>query len=244
MTARRHHTLGFSLVELAVAIFIIALLLGAVLVPLVTQIEQRQIAETQKAMDDIREALLGFAAANRYLPCPAVSATNGLEDRAAGACTAGKRQGFLPWETLGVPRLDAWGRLYRYSVTPNFTLEPPFSFTGTTGPDITIRTRNAAGTLVNLTPAPSNQIVPVVVISHGKNGYGGSNADGIAQALPGGWPANNTDENTNANGTISFVSRSAQAAGAAGAGGEFDDQVLWISRWVLLSRMVAAGKLP
>lgn len=234
---------GFTLIELAIAMFIIALLLGSILVPLAAQIEQRQIAETQKSLDEVRDSLLGFAAANGYVPCPAVSATNGLEDRTAGVCTGGKHQGFLPWETLGVSRLDPWGRLYRYAVTPAFasSIAP---FTAVTSPTITIRTRNAAGALANLTAAAGSAIVPVVVLSHGKNGYGSSNPEGVAVALPAGWPANNTDENSNVTGTTTFISRSPQAAGASGAGGEFDDQVVWLSRWILLSRMVAAGKLP
>ena len=48
---------GFTLIELAVALFIIALLLGSILVPLATQVEQRQISETQKTMEEIRDAL-------------------------------------------------------------------------------------------------------------------------------------------------------------------------------------------
>lgn len=238
MSHRRHQP-GFTLIELAIAIFVIALLLGAILVPLATQVEQRQIAETQKSMDEIRESLLGFAAANGYLPCPAVSASNGQEDRSAGVCTGGKRQGFLPWETLGVSRADAWGRLFRYSVSLAFT--PTTSFTTVTTPDITIRTRNAAGALTNLTNA---NIVPVVVLSHGSNGYGATGTDGAVRALPPGWPANNVDENSNATGTTQFISRTPQAAGTTGTGGEFDDQLIWVSRWVLVSRMIAAARLP
>ncbi len=41
---------GFSLVELAIAIFVIALLLGSILIPLSTQVEQRKTSETQKAL--------------------------------------------------------------------------------------------------------------------------------------------------------------------------------------------------
>jgi prepilin-type N-terminal cleavage/methylation domain-containing protein len=234
------YTAGFTLVELAIAMFIIALLLGSILVPLATQVEQRQISETQKKQDDINEALAGFAVANGYLPCPAISATNGLEDRTAGVCTASKRQGYLPWETLGVSKLDAWGRIYRYSVTLAFA-SATTPFTLSTSPDITIRTRDSAGALVNLTNANS---VPVVVLSQGKNGYGATDNQGTALALPAAWPANYPDENTNASGSTTFVSRTAQAESAAGSGGEFDDMVIWQPRYVLLNRMVAAGKLP
>ena len=48
---------GFTLIEMAVAVFIITLLLGSILVPLTTQVEQRQISDTQKALEEIKEAL-------------------------------------------------------------------------------------------------------------------------------------------------------------------------------------------
>ena len=102
-------------------------------------------------------------------------------------------------------------------------------------------TRNSAGALTNLTN--SNTVV-AVVISLGKNGYGATDVQGAAAALPLGWPANNTDENTNASGTATFVSRAEQSAGATGTGGEFDDIVVWLPQYILLNRMVAAGKLP
>lgn len=231
---------GFSLIEVAVVLFIMVLLLGSILVPLATQVDQRQISDTRKTMDEIQGALIGYAVANGNLPCPAISATNGLEDRTAGACTSGTRAGFLPWQTLGVTKSDAWNHLYRYSVTPAYASSTTL-FGLSTAPDITIQTRNTAGALANLTNANS---VPAVIISHGKNGYGSVNVNGTAQALPAGWPANNTDENTNTTGTTTFLSRDAQGANAAGTGGEFDDIVVWVSRYTLLNRMVSAGRLP
>jgi len=223
---------------MAVALFIIALLLGSMLVPLTAQVEQRQIADTQKRQDEAKEALIGFALANGYLPCPAISATNGQEDRTAGTCTGAKRSGYLPWETLGVSRLDAWGRVYRYSVTPAFA-DSASLFKVTTATDITVRTRDGGGALTVLA---SN--VPATVVSHGKNGYGAVDTLGAALALPTGWPAANTDENSNATSATSFVSRSPQAEGATGTGGEFDDVVTWVPLYLLLNRMIAAGKLP
>lgn len=68
---------GFTLVELAVVIAVIALLLGSILVPLTTQVAQRNISQTRRELEEIREALIGFAMVNRYLPCPAVSDNNG-----------------------------------------------------------------------------------------------------------------------------------------------------------------------
>src|SRR5688572_30539558 len=104
---------GFSLIEMAVVLFVITLLIGSLLVPLSTQVEQRQISETEKALAEIREALLGFAVANGYLPCPDTG-TNGLENINAGTgfcntITANVACGRLPHATLGVANSDVWG---------------------------------------------------------------------------------------------------------------------------------------
>ena len=64
---------GFTLIELAVVIVVIALLLGSILVPLTSQVEQRKVLETQKTLDEIKEALIGFAMINGRLPRPATS---------------------------------------------------------------------------------------------------------------------------------------------------------------------------
>jgi prepilin-type N-terminal cleavage/methylation domain-containing protein len=238
LTAQRRSNAGFTLIEMAVAVFIISLLLGSILVPLTVQVNQRKISDTQKMLEEIKEALTGFAIVNGYLPCPAVSATNGAEDRVGNVCS--KRQGFIPWATLGASKLDGWGHVIRYSVTPAYTSSaPPFSLS--TAADITILTRNSAGALVNLS---NLNAIPAVVMSYGQNGYGGVNDAAAAVALPTGWPGSFPDENTNAtNGSI-FVSRILQEAGAGGIGGEFDDVVAWLSPHILFNRMVAAGKLP
>jgi len=231
---------GFSLIELSVVLVLIALLLGSLLVPLGTQVEQRQYTETEKQLEQIKEALIGFALANGYLPCPAVSSANGVEDRTGTACTGGKRVGFLPWVTLGVKPSDSWGNLYRYSVSANFSNSAASTlFTLTSARDILIQTRNAAGTPANLSNV--NEI-PAVVLSHGKNGFGATSELGIARATPATW--NNTlDEFDNANGSTSFWSRT-RTDNTAATGGQFDDIVVWIAPSILFSRMVAAGRLP
>jgi len=111
---------GFTLIEMAVAMFIIALLLGSILVPLQTQIESRNFENTQRILDQAREALIGFAAANGRFPCPASATSNGAEDfsvagnAANGICDAtvtgaSVYHGFLPAATLGVTPVDANG---------------------------------------------------------------------------------------------------------------------------------------
>ena len=97
-----------------------------------------------------------------------------------------------------------------------------------------MQTRNSTGVLTNLS---SSNSLPVVIISHGKNGYGGTSDEGGAIAA-----ATSLDEVTNATGANNFVSRTITAPGAGLA--EFDDLVIWLSPNVLYNRMVAAGKLP
>jgi len=60
---------GFTLVELAMVLFIVSLLLGGLLVPLATQIEARQRSDAEEQLERIREALIGFAIINGRFPC-------------------------------------------------------------------------------------------------------------------------------------------------------------------------------
>jgi prepilin-type N-terminal cleavage/methylation domain-containing protein len=113
------HSKGFSLVELAVALAIIALLLAGALIPLSAQIDVRNVADTRRSMDSIREAIIGFAQANGRLPCPAAgNLAAGTEQFTAPSCTA--LIGVVPWATLGVSETDAWGRRFSYRVSPAF----------------------------------------------------------------------------------------------------------------------------
>jgi type II secretory pathway pseudopilin PulG len=234
---------GFSLIEMAVVLLLVTLLLGSILIPLSSQVDQRRVTDTEKELEAIKEALIGFAIANRYLPCPAVSSANGVEDRTGTACTGGKRVGFLPWVTLGVQGYDSWGNRYRYSVTPAFSVSDPnnlFALNQVTDATwITIQGRDSTGAVINLTASNS---VPVALLSHGKNGYGATSETGVARALPGTW-TNTLDEYNNANNSTTFWSR-ARTENTAATGGEFDDLVVWISPSILFSRMVAAGQLP
>jgi len=128
---------GFSLVELAVALAIIALLLAGALIPLSTQIDVRNGADTQRSMESIREAIIGFAQANGRLPCPADgslaagAAGAGTEQVSGNSCTAANSASctavngaipcsVVPWATLGVPETDGWGRRFTYRVSPAF----------------------------------------------------------------------------------------------------------------------------
>lgn len=129
---------GFTLIEVAIVMVIIGLALAASIAPLSSQIERSKIAETDAVLNDVMEALYGFAAANGYLPCPASAVSGGTEvftpaaparpAAGTGNCTLvanGVATGFIPGVTLNISGqyntdrllLDAWGNPIRYSVT-------------------------------------------------------------------------------------------------------------------------------
>ncbi len=144
---------GFTLIELAIVLLILGALLAGILIPFTTQVELRRVGETQKTLLEIREALIGFAAANGRLPCPASAGSNGQESFAAGGNTINGNcsnffDGFVPGALLGIGPvdgagfvLDAWNNRIRYAVSnddeiPPSTPPPPppppadFDFTG------------------------------------------------------------------------------------------------------------------
>jgi hypothetical protein len=190
-------------------------------------------------LNEARDALIGFAQINGRLPCPANNALgNGKE-----VC-GGNDFGFLPWGELGVAPTDPWGRMIRYRVSASFrTLVPPI--TTATAADLKIQTRQGIA-LVDLTNDSAPRDVAFVILSHGKNGYSGTNSNGTAgPAEPLG--LNNPDEDTNAAalnavGNTVFVSRTPTPDDAATIGG-FDDLVVWVPRSLLINRMIAAGRL-
>lgn len=221
---------GFTLIELAITFAIIGLLLGMVMIPITAQIDQQRISDTQKQLNLITEAALGFAVTNGRLPCPAAAATPsttagaGTESRAGTACAI--TEGVAPWATLGMPETDAWGRRFTYRITPAFADDATgglqASFLLTDNGNITIRS-TAAG--VDLA---SN--VVLVVVSHGKNGAGAYLSSGVRLAL------GIADEAENSDADGIFVSKAPDP--------NFDDLVAWLSPNILKSRMVAANRLP
>lgn len=229
---------GFTLAEMAVVLVIVALLIAGMLLPLSAQQDIRARQETEKTLNDIRDALLGFAVANGRLPRPAVSAADGAEAAACGSDAA--CSGFIPWAALGVKKLDGWGKLIRYSVTPAYANA---AITLAAVANRTVQTRDSAGTAVYLAGqaacSTANQCVPAIIFSQGKNNWGTTDA-GVA--LPDA-SATNADEDANDAGPTNYFSRLASTDTAA-TGGEFDDMAIWLPTTILVNRMITAGKLP
>lgn len=260
---------GFTIAELAVAVAILALLIFGAMMPFSTQVEIRNVNETRRTMDSIREAIIGFAQANGRLPCPANGATPagaagaGTEQFTSPSCTA--VFGVVPWATLGTPETDSWGRRFSYWVSPIFADDlPPTATTFSSAGQTPACAPNPAPTQASFAlcslgvlnvnestraPVPVGSQLPAVFISHGKNGYGAYTPAGITLAAPTG-----ADETANANhsaGANTFFNRNptpstsgCNDAVPAQPYCEYDDVVVIIPANVLIARAVAAGKLP
>ncbi|MEW9898893.1 prepilin-type N-terminal cleavage/methylation domain-containing protein [Chitinivorax sp. PXF-14] len=236
---RRYDSSGFSLLELAIVMVVISLLLVAFLPSLNSQYEQQRVVTTQRAMDEAKEAIAGFVMQNGRLPCPADPVGNqGTEQLAGNACA--NAEGALPWATLGVKQLDAWGRRYTYRVAPAFAdtiaagtpgcagVAPALSSIAmcATG-NITVNDRSGGGAIALATG------VPAAIVSHGQNGYGAYTASGTQIPTAGG----TADEMENANGDAVFVSHPRDNS-------SYDDLVVWLPKELIVSRLVTAGRLP
>lgn len=252
MRPLKHIAAGFTLTELAVVLFIIALLLGGLLMPLSSQRNLEHRHQTEAALRDIREALTGFALSNGRLPCPAVAsiatgnANAGLEAVTAtggpcscsasneaiiggAACTdASSVTGTLPWATLGLPETDAWGNRYTYRVSSLFsrvaTGQTSFG-TGCSPP----------------MPYPSNAAFALCSPGNINVKSSAAGTSTIATNVPAivisygenGTNTSNADELANLDGDAEFVSNTS-----------IDDMLVWISSNLLFNRMVTVGKLP
>src|SRR5574340_847104 len=164
---------GFSLVELAMVLMIVGLLLGGLIVPLSAQMEQRRATETQKTLEETKEALTGYAVINGQLPCPA---DPGIPTGSANAGVANCAfvTGVVPWATLGTTEPDGWGNRFTYRADTIYTdaiaantfgcapATPPLqsSFALCTTGSFTVLSAAPAGTSVALA-------IPAVIISHG-----------------------------------------------------------------------------
>lgn len=242
---------GFTLVEMAIVLVIIGLLLAGLLMPLSAQVESRRISETQKALDEINQALIGFAVANGRIPCPATAtiasstANAGIEACNGGTygnCTqCASPAGVLPWATLGVSETDSWGWRFTYRMTMLFGRSVPQSSGFNCTPDTTpTKASFALCSPGDNNVCPSNagcpaitiaSSVPAVIVSHGKNGAGAYTTQGTQITV-----SADADEASNSDGNTDFVSHTPTSS--------FDDIVTWLSPNTLFNRMVSAQKLP
>jgi len=246
---------GFSLIELAIVLVIVALLSGGLMMTLSAQKDGMATSETQSRLREAQEALLGYVAANGRLPCPASPGATGNESPPVGGLCTHPYTGLLPAITLGLTPtdpngylLDGWNNPIRYAVTTynHATFCPNGCFT--TGSGVRNVWNGSVGTLLlapdlqvcstavniqnpgapNASCAPGTELTTnavIVIFSRGPNGA----------TVP-----VRADEQANSDNDRVFVSHTLTSAGP----NEFDDLVTWISPNILFSRLIAAGRLP
>jgi prepilin-type N-terminal cleavage/methylation domain-containing protein len=222
---------GFTLVELTIVLVIVGLLTGGLLLGIAAQRNAAETSEARRQLENIREALLGYAMANGRLPCPA-PATLPNSDAGAGVattppCDNAGQHGVLPWVTLGLPETDPWGNRFTYTASSAFTAAKPaealasFTLSSTANANVKDSATGSANIASEL---------PAVVVSHGSRSAGAYQTSGAK--LPGAIG----DEAENADADLIFVSHTPSDV--------FDDLLIWISPSVLKAKMVAAGRLP
>lgn len=241
----RKQNLGFTLIELAIVLVIVALLSGGLMMTLSAQYENVASSETQRRLNDAREALLGYAAANGRLPCPALGGATGIESPVGGGICNDNWDGFLPAITLGISptnengyALDGWGNPIRYAttkavssqVTTTNQIKTAWNAGTTLAGDLRVCNTatgitGSGGSASCATGSDLSTNAVAVIYSRGNNGA-------IAPV--------SADEVANGDADRAFVSHTPTPAGA----NEFNDLVIWISPNILYSRLIAAGRLP
>jgi type II secretory pathway pseudopilin PulG len=248
---------GFTLIEIAVAFLVVTLLAAGMAVPLAAQVQLRRQDETRRLLEEARDALMGFAAANGRLPCPATAHSNGLESFApTGSAATGDCEsfyaGFLPAATLGLSPLDSEGFLRDAWLTPRNRVRYAVFGGGATINGVANPLTRANGLQAATLPALGNAAHFLFICSSG------------AQATASGCPAASQltrraafvvfsagpnaaldppaagDEARNLDGDIVFVHREVSSA----PGLEFDDVLLWTPIHLVVNRLLAAGRLP
>jgi prepilin-type N-terminal cleavage/methylation domain-containing protein len=214
---------GFTLVELAIVLVVLSLISGVLITPLAERIAASQRHTADGMLDDIVDALTGFALLHGRLPCPSTEAdpaspAYGLEHSPPCPNVA---PGYLPWRTLGLPAHDPWGSPraradalwighWRYRPDKNFTTGP---ITLATQPADNIQLSDHYGQPITTT---SDSRAVAVIYSTGPN----RRDDGLnATWSPA--PKFEVGESTPA----------------------FDDQLRWIGHPFLIARLARGGRL-
>jgi type II secretory pathway pseudopilin PulG len=256
---------GFTLIELAVVLFLVSLVLGGVMTPLATRLEQEGRNNSEEKLKEIKANLIGYALINGHLPCP--DCPGDVFDANCGAGTAVSNDGIedgvdttptpisprdtaadnfnvcavdvgnVPWVTLGLTEFDVWGNRFVYSVDQTFADNTD----GQTGDGCT------ATTGISFTLCSDGNIDIFEEAA-------GTNA--VAQNVPAivysrganGEVYGGTDVPTSADELenwwtdvdTNFVSTNYNQTTA----NEFDDMVIWLTTTSLIYKMVNAERLP
>jgi type II secretory pathway pseudopilin PulG len=265
---RRLKSAGFTILEIAVVLIIIAVMFTLISVPLSTQVQVRRTEDTRRQLETAKSALLGFAVANGRLPCPAQANSGGQESfctAATGTCVGSETttvqthgncsnfyNGFLPAVTLGLSPIDSAGFSRDAWETPaNRVRYSVFDGTvGTATKALTSQIGMQTATIASLGTAnyiyickSGTGVTATLCAAAGSANDLSTRAAFLVYSL--GQNASSptsgtgTDESRNLDNNRVFVSHD-MTAGA----NEFDDLLTWMPITLLINRMVDAQRLP
>lgn len=233
-------TRGLTLLEMAVIFIILGLLLSGLLIPLSSRIEQQQIQRTEQLLIEIREALLGFAILRKRLPCADTDEPSdglGNVELISGIPTCETSgQGYLPWKELGVGQQDAWGNPFRYQTEAVFNKFPFVNMNNANNSGL--RLKNRQNNYFTTTSGDSR--VAAIIFSCGRNGRPDPTFPPPATI-----PSSDSNDADGKRNTILKCQNPKPPGGQSKTliydhhvPGEFDDQLIWISKYTLFQKMI------
>jgi len=259
---------GFTLVELAVVVFLVGLLASLGLSALNAQLASSRISDTKKKQEIIKDALISYLGRNKRLPCPAID-NMGAENRIAATVLPPSHTyfpmvckgnfGIIPYATLGLAKsvaLDGWENFFSYAVSSQWTLTYSATIPTLSNEFVSAATMafnvGIPGTFTvnDRLPAPSYATSPlsgnaaVFIVSHGKNGFGALTSKNTPNVPPG----NTTDEFANVPNQTTWAAPSAFFQRAytdndTHPNGAFDDIVLFLNLNDFINPLMKDGAL-
>ena len=255
---------GFTIIEVAIVLLVVSTLLGFTVAMFPVQQELKQYRKVNDEMQEIMDALTGFAQVNGRLPC-ADGDNDGLEDWPGGVADCTSWYGNVPARTIafdgkysqGGTLIDPWGTPYRYQVSAfNSGFPAPDDLVG----DFTVFSAGLAGMraagipnlipdlqVCNIQPAAHSAATPNDDTACDANTDVVTNVVAVVVSLgkdKDAVVANTSDiQSENLDNSLTdtvFVSSTRSSA----SGNEYDDVVKWLSPNVLFSKMIAADQLP
>lgn len=244
---------GFTLVEMAVVVFLIGILATMGLSAANSLLASSSISTTKKKQEVIRDALIAYIATNKRLPCPAKDENGNEYHNAATPRICSGYFGVIPYQELGLQKssaIDGWGNMFSYAVSSQWTLTYSNTDSATTSSDpvISFNTGDIGTLPIKNRPDPADAATAdigtaaVIVISHGMNGLGAFTSKGTRNSLP---VTETADERKN------IVPEDFKVTGAfyqreytdvdVPIYGSFDDVLLTLSSKEIISQLIKYG---
>ena len=202
--------LGFSLLELTIALLVVGLLVAAGVQTVTNSLAAKAIDDTWSRMDTVKGAMEAYYFEKGYYPWPANptkpegDADYGVQDNTLPATAAPTEVviGAVPFADLRIPiknSLDGWNNKFTYAVSRSQTdasFPAPMPFTGVISATVPVEAAPGVYNPVEVTD------IHWALISHGNLGLGSYTAGGVLIPCPAGPAA--TAESDNCDGDAHF----------------------------------------